>query len=315
MFTTIATSITGALLLAGILSAIKSRWLYVIAPKLYLKTPLSDGEVISLTIHNAGLLAEEDVAITLRPACKFEIVATSKSTLSVSGKTISIPKLSRQESVTLLILVEGKAFEYSDIDSVESKHTKGKIVETKEKATALWHSFVILPILAAVLLVPFAFGTVIGAEMQTSALGYINQKFEFFGQSKQLAGYKSNVTEKYEILAGDLKGALKDGKIEVNVTEIVRRSDTLTIAINLKNNSKRVLIVDAQVKGASGGRGPLDWSDSQQEGITLSPGESKNFPLKAYVPENEPVKLVQGTYNVKTPEGSELTIGQIITFP
>lgn len=315
MFSTIATSIIGALLLAGIFSAIKSRWLYVIAPKLYLKTPLSDGEVISLTIHNAGLLSEEDVAITLRPACKFEIVATSKSTLSVSGKTISIPKLSRQESVTVLILVEGKAFEYSDIDSIESKHTKGKIVEAKEKATALWHGFVILPIFAIILLMPFIFGTVIGAEIKTSAFGYINQKFEFFGQSKQLSGYKNNVTEKYELLAGDLKGALKDGEIEVNVVEIVRRSDTLSITINVKNNSKRVLIIDAQLKGASGARGPLDWSDSQQEGITLSPRDNKSFSLKAYVPENDPVKLVQGTYNVKTPEGSELTLGQVITFP
>ena len=86
---TVITTVISALCVAAIISAIKSRWLYVIAPKLYLKTPISDGQIISLNIFNAGLLAEEDVAITFRQACNFELIATSKSTLAVNGKTLS----------------------------------------------------------------------------------------------------------------------------------------------------------------------------------------------------------------------------------
>ncbi|MDP5007801.1 MAG: hypothetical protein NWQ13_02090, partial [Glaciimonas sp.] len=190
MFTTITTSVIGALVLMAILALIKSRWIYVIAPKLYLNTPISDGQIVSLTIFNAGLTVEEDVAISLRPACKFELIATSKSTLAVNGKTISIPKLSRLETITVLLLIEGKAFDPVDIESIESKSTKGKVVESKDKATAPWQSIVVLPILLLILALPFVIGTYVGAETNVSVIQYINDKFELIGPSKQLAGFK-----------------------------------------------------------------------------------------------------------------------------
>lgn len=119
MLTTIITSVLGALCVAAVLGTVKSRWLYVIAPKLYLNTPISDGQIISFNIFNAGLTAEEDVAVTFRQACKFELIGTSKSTLTANGKTLSIPKLSRLESVTIVLLIEGKAFDPIDIESIE----------------------------------------------------------------------------------------------------------------------------------------------------------------------------------------------------
>lgn len=81
MVTGIVTTVVGALLLSAIFAAIKSRWLYVVAPKLYLNTPISDGQIISLNIYNAGLTSEEDVAVNFRQAYKFELIGTSKSTL------------------------------------------------------------------------------------------------------------------------------------------------------------------------------------------------------------------------------------------
>lgn len=73
MISTIVTSVLGALCLAAILAALKSRWLYVVAPKLYLNTPLSDGQIVQLTLVNAGFLSEDDVAITFRSVCKFDV--------------------------------------------------------------------------------------------------------------------------------------------------------------------------------------------------------------------------------------------------
>ncbi|OHX25391.1 hypothetical protein BHL63_13495 [Xanthomonas alfalfae] len=111
------------------------------------------------------------------------------------------------------MLIEGKAFDPVDIESAESKSTKGKVVESKEKATAIWQNFVVLPILLAVLAVPFLFGTYVGAEADVSAIGYLNAKFEFFGESKQLAGYK--VTLRQATSDDVFDGALKKGKISV----------------------------------------------------------------------------------------------------
>lgn len=314
MLTTILTTVIGALCIAAIFAALKSRWLYVIAPRLYLNTPLSDGQIVSLTISNVGLLAEEDVALTLRPGCKFELIATSKSTLAVSGKTLSLPKLARSESVNVLILVEGKSFDPSDIDSIESKATKGKVVESKEKATALWQSFIALPIVFGLLAVPFVFGTFVGSEMKVSAVQYLNEKLEFFGQSKQLAGYKNQITEKYASMAGGLAGATKDRRIGIDVQEIVRRGEVLSVSIKISNNTKQVIVADANLQGASGSRGPLDWTDSRSDSFALAPTETKLLLLKVYLPEQGSVKLIQGLYNFKIPGGEELTVSQMLTF-
>lgn len=314
MFITIVTTVVGALCIAAIFAALKSRWLYVIAPRLYLNTPLSDGQIVSLTITNVGLLAEEDVALTLRPVCKFELIATSKSTLAVSGKTLSIPKLARGESVNVLLLVEGKSFDESDIDSIESKAAKGKVVESKEKATALWQNFIALPILLVILAAPFVFGTYVGSETRVSAFQYLNEKFELFGQSKQLAGYKNELTEKYASVAGTLAGATKDRRIGIDILEIVRRGDVLTVSIKISNNLKQVVVAEANLEGTSGGRGPLDWTDSRSDSFALAPMETKSFRLKVYIPEQDSVKLIEGLYTFKILGGEELTVSQMITF-
>lgn len=312
MLVGIATAIITALCLAGIFAALKSRWLYVIAPKLYLNTPLSDGQIVSLTLTNAGLLPEEDVALTFRSACKFELVATSKSTLAVTGKTISLPKLSRGESVSVLLLVEGKAFDQADIDSVESKGTKGKVVDSKEKVTALWQHFIVLPLLVALLAVPFIFGTFVGSATGVSSWQYVSSTLELFGESKQLAGFKSQLEEDYS--TGKLASALKASRLAIDVQEIVRRGDILTITIRISNSSGDILSVNGSIEGTAGGRGPLDFSDSRADTFVMSPGETKTLRFKVFQPERLSVQLLQGSYIFKVPGGGNLSVSQTITL-
>jgi hypothetical protein len=312
LVTAITTSVIAALCLAAIFAALKSRWLYVIAPKLYLNTPLSDGQIVSLTLINAGLVAEEDVAVTFRPASKFELVATSKSTLAISGKTVSLPKLSRGESVTVLLLFEGKAFAPEDIDSVESKATKGKIVDSKDKVIPLWQHFIVWPLLLIALGLPFLFGTVIGSEMGVSGFGYIDAKLEMFGASKQLAGFKNDVTERYS--EGKLKGAVVSKRLAIEVPEIVRRGDILNVQVKISNNTGQILSVDASIDGTAGGRGPLSFYDSRVDTFAMAPGETKMLKFKVYQPEAASVQLVQGTYRFNAPGGDDLHAAQMISF-
>jgi hypothetical protein len=312
LVTAITTSVIAALLIAAVLAALKSRWLYVIVPKLYLNTPLSDGQIVSLTLVNAGLVSEEDVAVTFRAPCKFELIATSKSTLQVSGKTISLPKLSRGESVSVLLLFEGKAFAQEDIDSVESKATKGKIVESKDKVIPLWHHLVVWPLLLLAFGVPFLFGTFVGSETGVSGLAYLDSKLEVFGASKQLAGFKNHVTERYS--DGLLKNAVRDKRLTIEVPEIVRRGDILTVRVKITNNTGQVLSVDASIEGTAGGRGPLDFYDSRVEKFAMAPTESRALTLKVFQPEAASVQLVQGTYRFSAPSGEDLAAAQVISF-
>jgi len=312
MFPGIFTSVVGALIIAAILSAVKSRWLYVVAPKLYLNTPISDGQIISLNIFNAGLTAEEDVAVTFRQACKFELIGTSKSTLAISGKTISIPKLSRLESVTVVLLIEGKAFDPIDIESVESKSTKGKVVESKEKATAIWQGFIFFPVFMLLLIIPFVLGTYIGSEEKTNAIAYLDAKLELFGDRKQLAGYKTTIrqTTNYEVL----EKALERQKIMIETIEVVRRGDLLTITNRITNKMDEPLLIEGFLKTSAGTEGPLNFRDERFDQFGLGPNEHRVIVQRAYLPEDVATKFIENTITVKTLAGDSMYISQLMQF-
>lgn len=308
----VVSSVVAALVIAAVLGGLRSRWLFVVAPKLYLNTPFSSGQMVSLTIINAGLISEEDVAVTFRSACKFQLAATSKSTLVINGMTLSLPRLARGESVTVLLLVEGRAFDPADIESVESKATKGKVVDSRDKVSALWQHFIALPILLLVLGVPFIFGTFVGSEMRMSAFQYLDSKFELLGSSKQLAGFANRTSEKYS--SGNLAGAFKANRLSLAVEEIVRRGDILTMRIKVSNTTGEVLLMEGNVESSAGGRGPIDYSDSRIEKFALANGEVKFLQLKVFLPESLSAKLLQGSYRFEAPGGGDLTISQVITF-
>lgn len=313
MIVTLLSSIIGALCVAAILAGIKSRWLYVIAPKLYLNTPISgNGQIISINIFNAGLMAEEDIALTFRQTCKFELIGTSKSTLNIHDKTISIPKLSKQESINIILLIEGKAFDPVDIESIESKLTKGKVVESKEKATALWQGFVIIPIIVVFLALPFIFGTYVGAEMKVSLIGYVNEKLELFGQSKQLAGYKTILREgRADKIFVD---AIKNNKFSIEVKEIVRHGDILTITSMLLNNTQEAIIIEGYCKASVDDSRVLDYKDRQINRFGLGKNEHKIIQQKVFLPENTSVKIVENYLTVQNVSGESLSVYQTIIF-
>jgi hypothetical protein len=276
-----------------------------------MNTPLSSGQIVSLSIYNAGLLSEEDVSLTIRPACRFEVIATSKSTVTIQGKTIFIPKLARLETITVLILVEGKAFEHEDIESIESKATHGKVIASKDKATSAWQNIIALPIVLLLLGLPFSFGTWVGAEMKQSILGYVADKYEVIGPSKQLAGFKQIVREDFGF--GTLKDALDKSRVAVSVKEVVRRGDVLTLMVNLKNNAGAALMVEGSVKGTAGD-GPLSFRDSRVDDFALADGENKTIKFLVYLPESANVKMIEGTYRFKGLDGGSLTVQQIFQF-
>jgi hypothetical protein len=312
MVTGIFTTVVGALLITAILAALKSRWLYVVAPKLYLNTPISDGQIVSLQIYNAGLTAEEDVAVTFRQACTFELIGTSKSTLAVAGKTLSVPRLSRLESITVVLLIEGKAFDPVDIESVESKSTKGKVVESKEKATAIWQNFVAIPIVLAFLVVPFAFGTYVGAQEGVSAIEYVSAKLEFLGERKQLAGYKVTVRE---VTADDVfDEAVKRGRISIEATEVLRQGDVITITTRITNNMEGPLMFEGFLKTSAGEDGPVGFWDGRFDNVVLSPGESRTVKQKAYLPEDLSTKFIDNRVSVENLTDGSLRISYLMQF-
>lgn len=313
MLLTIVSTVLGGLILAGLFAVVKSHWLYVLIPKPYLNTPLSPGQVISLSVTNLGFLDEEDIAIRFGNGGHYEMIASSRSTVLFADRTIRLPRLPRFDTVTVHVLVEGKAFELSDIEAVEAKACTGKVVDKKEKAVSLWSYLVAIPVLTVVLVMPFFLGTMIGRDSGMSALDYLNQYLDEYRPSKQLAGYKVTQRELYAGLSGQLSRASENGKVDLHIDEIVRRADVLTINLTISNNFSNTLVVSVDATSSAPDAGPLNFWDSRITDAFIGSGNKRSRHLKAYLPDSSQPKVVLLTYRLQLGNDSS-TIEQTITF-
>lgn len=297
MLTALLTTLLGALLVGAVFGAIKSRWLYVVVPTPYLNTPLSQGQVISLSITNAGFQSEDDIVVRLNPASNYEIIASTTSAVALADHKISLPRLGRFETVTLYLLVEGRKFDLTDIDSVHSKAAIGRRVAKKENAISIWQLLLALPLIALVLLAPFAVGTVIGRDANASVFDYVGTYLASFGPSKQLANY--SVEDKETLSFGTLKAAVRDAKVKLHIAEVVRRGDVLDIEVNFTNNLPQTLIAEASAISSAADQGPLDFWDTRIKDTFVATGTSKSRRVKVFLPESAVPKVVILQFRLK----------------
>ncbi len=280
----IVTSATAALVVVCVVAIAKSRWLYLVVPKLYFETPLSKGHVVTMTLANGGFRTEEDVHVTLKKTCTYELLASSKSGTSLAQGVLRIPRISRFEKVTALILAEGKTFEHSDIESVESKDTTGKVVEKPEQVSNLRDQAMMWPILALLLGGPFIVGTLVGKYEGMWAWDYVVKATESFTPSKQLAGFRTEV--------GGVQGGaratklIKSGEVTHRIKEIVRRGDILEFRVVFMNRSAGFVLMSVDSKGPASAKGPLGYDDRRIADLFVGPGLEAEGTLKAFMPES-----------------------------
>ncbi len=140
----LATSVIGGLILAAIVWYISQRRLYVVVPKLFAYSSLvSKSKTVELTILNRGYRSEEKVKIEFDPKLSYEQLASTNPAVKLIGSTLEIDRVSANDEVTVLIVVEGGEFGTASIASISSSECKGAIVEKLEN-------------------VPLSFGTSVG---------------------------------------------------------------------------------------------------------------------------------------------------------
>lgn len=310
MITTILSTLIAALVIAIITSLTKSHGLYAIVPKLYFNTPISNGQVISLSIYNAALFPEEDIAITFRPTCKIDIIGTTKSTAVLNNQTLTLPKLSRFENVNILLLIEGKTFDPADIESIESKKAKGKVVDDKSKAYCLWQHFIAIPAILLLLGLPFVFGSVVGVEMGVSIPQYLDDQYNSLKPSTELAGYTSNITEGYA--TNSLESSINRRLIMFAIKNIVRQGNILTVKIEIKNKLDTSILIHGDIKSSAGDKGSVSFEDARFDSISIMPSESQTIKMKAYLPDDVKLKLLQSNFYITSINGDSANASQII---
>jgi hypothetical protein len=311
---TLITSVVGALLVAAILGIAKSRWLYLVIPKLVFSTPLSTGgRVVSLQLTNAGFHAEEEIHVRLKPTCRYEFLAGSDSTLKFADNTLQLSRLSRGKSVTALLLVEGKTFEPSDVEAVESKATSGKVVHSKEQINSPWQHLVVWPLVLLFMAAPFVVGTFVGKESGHSAFESIAIALDSFRASKQLAGYKVVTKELYPSLAGNLKNVVESGRVVLKTIEVVRRGEILYATCEVANNLSETLVFEVETSSSAGDSGPLSYYETRSSKTYVTPSSKKSVTVRAFLPEDTVPKIVVLRYEFSI-RGDSNTVEQTMTF-
>lgn len=122
-----------ALIAYIIVYVFKISQLYISVTRLFLKTKLSDnGNIVEINIYNQSKMMEEDIVINLNNELKYEILSTSFDDLELNGNKLSISRLSPLNSISVLLLIENGNFSKTDIKSISSKTTKGKIINKED---------------------------------------------------------------------------------------------------------------------------------------------------------------------------------------
>jgi len=129
----IVTTVIAALLVAGILATFRMRRLHLYVPRLYEYSNLSDrGSLVELVLVNAGYQTEDKIQLTLRRNLHYQLVAATLPSISLADGVVSIPRLTRKQEASVVLLVEGGSFAEKDFVSGASEKGVVKIVKRQQ---------------------------------------------------------------------------------------------------------------------------------------------------------------------------------------
>ena len=117
------------LALTLVLVAFRQRQLYILVPKLFEHTPLSDdGRVVEITLINKGWLMEEEVKVEFPPGQKIELLAANSAGVNYEKRTVAITRLPQRSDLKLVLLFEGSPPLAPITPKVTSKTSLGRLV-------------------------------------------------------------------------------------------------------------------------------------------------------------------------------------------
>lgn len=123
-------SIIGGVSVFLITQSLTRRRLYMVVPKLFNFSELSDdGKVIEFSIINRGSRTEDDILVKLSPGLFCTLLASNDPSLEIVNGEVKISRLSGGDEVSAVLLVEGGEFSKETVASFSSKECKGKLVE------------------------------------------------------------------------------------------------------------------------------------------------------------------------------------------
>lgn len=281
---TVVSSFIAAIVIAAFFAILKTRWLYVVLPKSHLNTPFSKGHVALLTFHSHGFRTEESIEFLIRTTCRCELLATSKANVTLVDNKLTISRITRFQSITVVLLAEGKPLEKDDIDTFESKETVGKIVEKKEQLNSVAQQLIVWPLLLLLLGLPFAVGTYFGKHQQQNVFEIASELVET--QPIPITGFKLERGNLRNLLQEPFAKELKSAGFPATITAVGRRGSQLIIEVSVANPFKRELEISFTGKSAAGDTEVMSFTKRHVSDFIVFPNEVKRKSIEIFLPES-----------------------------
>ncbi|MEK7855689.1 MAG: hypothetical protein AAB288_06340 [Acidobacteriota bacterium] len=309
---TVLTSIIAALITAGIIGVARSRHLYLLLPKLHFYSPLSSGTTIQITLINGGFRTEENITVHFNPGARHELLAASRPDISVSANGITLPRLNRFSRATILLIIEGRTFDRSDIVAVESKEAVGKIVEKAEQVSSLLNQFIGTTLLLCFVFAAFLYGTWFGAITKTNFVSYIADRLLYDPQP--ISAKEIEWADDAEVRKDPLFKKYK-GKTPIRVEDIFRKGNTIVLTIVAENITDDNLVFGASVTNPLDEDQEIGYRDRAFYDVMVFPNETKKRELLAYVPAAAEKKAILVEFRVRSSKrGKSYFFSQLLRF-
>ena len=128
-FLPLGISVAASLLAAWVLAGFKLKQLYLVVPRLFAFSALTDkGTIIELQVFNRGRSSEEDVHIDLPPNISYELIAADLSNASIDRFAVILPRIPPLSEASVIVLAEAKTEPSASNIKISSRTTKGQVL-------------------------------------------------------------------------------------------------------------------------------------------------------------------------------------------
>lgn len=134
LIATVGTGIAIVVLGALLTYAFRVRQLYLLVPKMFGYSALTQkGRILELRAFNRGRSMEEDVHIDMPPALTYGLIAADHPDVQLDKNKLVLSRIPPRSEVSLVVLAEGPIDAESFSPTLTSKTTKGKVVKKLEE--------------------------------------------------------------------------------------------------------------------------------------------------------------------------------------
>ncbi len=269
-------TVVGAL----IIYSFRVKQLYVVVPRLFSNSLLTtNGKLVEIRVFNKARTAELDIKITLDPAIKYELVASTDNTSRLEKTGIIIPRLPAGDDYSVLLLVEGGDFNKERISTISSVSTKGKLLNKIEDVPPNIGNL-ILGAIGVIFLLAIPIGLIEGLS-----------KWESAKQAHHLAKLEESLDHAWEDIerysSSEFSNQYLYGEFPIHLVEVTRVGTRAKLKFRVINKAAAILELGYRAEWPFEDKEPEPWKYLPFKGLNVEPASTKDIDIFLFWPKGE----------------------------